>query len=274
MLLKTVAVKYRRDGLASTLATGLGIANRQLSSLLEAIRRTGAVHRGRYRVAVDSTTTEFHASRGEWGKLYQNVNTERVVYRDLLSSLRSDDVFYDIGANIGTYTCIVGTQLESGTVVAFEPHPANAIRIKENALMNQVSPDVRQIALSNQDETFDLALQSAAVGTGLHDLSNASPPYSVLPVEARHGDTYVTEEALPLPDIVKIDVEGFELAVLDGLSETLAESDCRLIYCEAHSHHLPAENTVDDVVDVLTSAGYTVTELQTRHSSVHLKATK
>lgn len=274
MLLKQAAVKYRRDGLVSTLSEGVNLLARRKQSVVERLRRRNAIHRGHYTISVGEATAEFHASRGEWGKLYQNVNSERVIYRDILESIQPDDVFWDIGANIGTYTCLIGAALDAGTVVAFEPSPVNAVRIEENARLNDLSPDVQQIALSNRDETLDFALQSAAVGTGLQALSNASEPYAVLSVQARHGDTHITEENLPRPDILKIDVEGLELDVFNGLSETLTESDCRIIYCEAHKHHLPEESTVDDVISLLSGAGYDVTTLQERYPGVHLKATR
>lgn len=61
----------------------------------------------------------------------------------MLQTLESDDVFYDIGANVGTYTCFAGQVVDDGNVIAFEPHPANVDRLRENAEPNEIDVGVQ-----------------------------------------------------------------------------------------------------------------------------------
>lgn len=44
-----------------------------------------------------------------------------------------------------------------------------------------------------------------------------------------------TQNSLPIPNVVKVDVEGDEYEVLSGLKKTPTSSNCRLVYCELHS---------------------------------------
>ena len=72
------------------------------------------------------------------------------------------------------------------------------------------------------------------------------------------GDSLIDRDDLPSPDVVKIDVEGAELQVIQGLSSALANA--RVVYCEVHPQHVDEE----DVFDALRSLGFTVERLGTR----------
>ena len=56
-------------------------------------------------------------------------------------------------------------------------------------------------------------------------------------VRTERGDGSVRDGAIPAPTVVKIDVEGAEPLVLDGMRRTLADDRCRLVYCEEHHPH-------------------------------------
>ena len=121
--------------------------------------------------------------------------------------------FFDIGANIGTYT-LIASEAAHATVVSFEPHPKTFARLRENVQRN-----VRENVLS-----LNLALSSEAGEVRLTDVSESSinrvvsaeeNSVGVIRVPCRRVDTICRELNLT-PDFVKIDVEGFEDAVLKG----------------------------------------------------------
>ncbi len=75
-------------------------------------------------------------------------------------------------------------------------------------------------------------------------------------VEVVEGDKFVEAHGLPPPSAVKIDVEGYEYAVLRGLRRTLSSPSCKLVCCEIHSRYLPAGVVPEDVIRFLMSLGF------------------
>lgn len=161
------------------------------------------------------------------------IKTERPVFDDLVSNLRSDDVFFDVGAHLGVYTCLVGDVLEDGHVVAFEPHHANAARLEQNVELNGLDSTIHQYALSDASGTSAFAVTDGTVvdepGNQDHALADDG-----MEVEVTTGDELVERGEAPSPNVVKIDVEGAELDVLRGFEDVLARDECRLVYCEVH----------------------------------------
>lgn len=204
---------------------------------------------------------------------FRHLSHERPIIADLLSSLNSDDTFYDIGANVGTYTCFAAAELGPGRTVAFEPEPANAARLKENLKINDLDAEIVQVALSDTDGTVDLALTGDEAGEGEHAITTDGDGQTV-EVKASKGDSIIEEFTLPKPTVVKIDVEGAEFSVLRGLQDNLNE-DCRLIYVEVHTEKITNfDSNLSEIETFLSDIGFEITEIAQRGSTVFLKALK
>ncbi|OYR83523.1 hypothetical protein DJ84_08020 [Halorubrum ezzemoulense] len=214
-----------------------------------------------------STFTEFMRFRDH------DLVGERLIIKDLLTTLNSNDIFYDIGANVGTYSCFIAAELGPGKTVAFEPEPDNATHLKENLKLNDLDADVIQVALSDTDGTIDMALTGDEAGEGEHAIATDDNERT-LEVETAKGDTIIEERGLPKPTVVKIDVEGAELSVLRGLRKTLHEN-CRLAYVEVHPEKI--KNFGGEACEVeafLMGAGFEVTEISQRGGEIFLRASK
>lgn len=144
-------------------------------------------------------------------------------------------VLWDIGANFGLHAVTAQMRFPSATVIAFEPSPAVHARLLENAALN--SAPVRTVALALSDRTGHAPLHLAPPGnsgmTTLSPWSGASYTGTVLVATAR-GDDLIAQGSLPAPTVIKIDVEGHELAVLTGLAATLRAGACRAVIFEDH----------------------------------------
>ncbi|WP_079892107.1 FkbM family methyltransferase [Halorubrum lacusprofundi] len=64
-------------------------------------------------------------------------------------------MYYDIGANVGVYTCFAGQHADR--VVAFEPHEGTATRLRENVDLNDIDVTVYQTAVADYEGTASLA---------------------------------------------------------------------------------------------------------------------
>jgi FkbM family methyltransferase len=143
--------------------------------------------------------------------------------------LADDAICIDVGANIGLYSLAFAWLAPRGRVYAFEPSPDTFDHLSQNVQNNDL----------DNVETFKLALGDQAEGTvHFHDFpfftagSFAVDDDSFLTSEALGSnyfeapattlDSFVAEHGIDRIDLVKIDVEGAELSVLDGAKETLS----------------------------------------------------
>ncbi len=140
--------------------------------------------------------------------------------RDLPRVCDKGRLSLDIGANIGTYSYFL--RRNSSRVVAYEPHPVLAARLRR--LFADV--DVREKAVSDAPGTLDLVVP-VADGRAMHELGSIKQDFSDEEVVERHSVEVVTIDDEGFDDVgfIKIDVEQNEIPVLRGASETLVR--CR-----------------------------------------------
>jgi FkbM family methyltransferase len=151
--------------------------------------------------------------------------------------LRPGMAVYDVGANVGFVTVIAARLVgEKGHVCSFEPVPMLADLAVHNANLNQFRQvSVHRIALSDQDgEAVFQVSKNLTMGKLANRESHASNAANDLLVSKRKLDSLVATDGLPYPDLVKIDVEGAEAAVLDGATEVLQRARPALLI-ELHS---------------------------------------
>lgn len=137
---------------------------------------------------------------------------ETDVLKAVSESITADDVLYDIGANVGVYTCIAGQHADR--VVAFEPHDGTATRLRENAELNDIDVTVRQNAVADYEGTASLAHPRRSpqeLGTGEFSVAPIDDATDVADVTVTQVDMIVQRDGLPRPTVAKIDVEGAEL---------------------------------------------------------------
>lgn len=204
---------------------------------------------------------------------FRSLTGEEIILKDLLDSIEPTDIVYDIGANVGTYTCFTAAKLGPQQTVSFEPEPQNAERLRGNLELNDLNAEVIEVALSDTNGTIDFALTGDEAGEGEHSIATGQGTKTI-EVETARGDRVIEDRGLTSPSVVKIDVEGAEMSVLRGLSETLRE-DVRLAYVEVHSEKLPAfGDSAQEVRAFLEGAGFEITELSADRDELFLRASK
>lgn len=198
--------------------------------------------------------------------------------KDLMNHIKEEDVVYDIGANTGLYSCFISSLDQENRVVAFEPYPPNFKELEENIKLNNSSISVIKKALSHKEDIENLKVpDEACAGYGSPSLSPKGTGYEI---EAIKGDSLIRKGKIPPPNIMKIDVEGAEYKVLEGLKETISKDGCRLIYCEIH---LPKDGRTSiedygknykDIENLLESNNFKIAILEENKSSLFIKASK
>ena len=179
---------------------------------------------------------------------------------------------YDVGAFQGILTLFFAREAgDGGRVVAFEPHPANYKRVVENVKLNGFSNVItRNIGVGRTRGELELV----APARGLAGRASASEnikrqfqsqglDFEVFTVPVNSLDQDISDSALPEPDLVKIDVEGLELDVLQGMNETIARRKPKL-FLEIHGAEPAAKRyNAARVVGFLDDHGYLMHHVET-----------
>ena len=184
---------------------------------------------------------------------------EKQSLEKLISFLQPGDTIYDIGAQVGLYTVLLAKTVKKrqGQVIAFEPEKENFKRLQENVRLNGLN-NVRlfQKALGEKSEKSKLYVGENGEWCSLVEpLENREKMIPQI-VEIVRGDDFLKNENLPPPQIVKIDVDGWEYFVLKGLSEMISSPECRLILVELHPTMLPSGIKMDSITELLKRAGF------------------
>lgn len=168
---------------------------------------------------------------------------ERKSARLMAEHLHPGGVALDVGANIGIFTVLMAERVGStGRVHAFEPDPRNFALLAENIERNSLGASASQVAVSDSSGTIGLAPEEDAAFTHLAGPMAPGGP-AVLEVPMTSIDEYAIE--MERLDLVKVDVEGGESAVLSGAGATLRRLRPALLV-ECAAHHL-ARNGITPV---------------------------
>lgn len=140
--------------------------------------------------------------------------------------LENDDVFWDIGANVGYFTLVAAMALANrGQIIAFEPGQNAYARLMENISLNPFG-NIRTYPVAVSDREGEAVLHVSG------DIADSSA--SLFLAGGGHGghevcrtvalDKFLTAENLRPPTLIKLDAEGAELAVLQGAQGLISQS--------------------------------------------------
>lgn len=165
-------------------------------------------------------------------------------------ALRPGDVFLDVGANIGYFSLVAGTMNPELTVVAFEPVKELFASLKDNIQINGIRNIIAVNAalgeVNDEEEIFISGADNRGMSSFRQPENFAGKKEKV---KILRTDDWFKSFALPKVDLIKIDTEGSELAVLKGMKGIL-EQFKPLIIVEINPATLAMFNRSS--IDVLT----------------------
>ena len=190
----------------------------------------------------------------------------------LVAHIKPGSTVFDVGSFVGTYAIAAARRMSTGRVVAFEPSPESARLLRRHILLNRMENRIRVVeaACSNRNGTEMMSVWPVLTttwGSG-NALRNAYPREgadpALVPVSSLRLDDYVLA-AKEIPSIVKIDVEGAELWVLEGAMNVLRVHR-PLVLLEIHKvlWHM-FDTTEERVRTLVASVGYDLREISPPH---------
>jgi FkbM family methyltransferase len=197
----------------------------------------------------------------EWSVLEGRETSESHTADEFTQLLAPGQVVIDVGANVGYYALTAASRVGPyGRVVAFEPGPAPAARLRENAALNGLSNlTVVEAAVSDRPGTLRLNLGENSEANSLYDAG----PSAVGSVEVQVVALDEHVEGLDRVDLIKIDAEGAEVGVLRGARRLLSGPSAPPLIVEANPVTLRgAGESVASLRAELVSLGYVIERLE------------
>jgi len=175
------------------------------------------------------------------GELYERFTSDLVA-----NFSKNNMLFLDIGAHYGYYTLLVGTKHPTCEIIAFEPVPENFEILKRNVALNRLrNVELHNLAVSDKEGFKKLKVTEISGQSGFYEQHGAKPVKEI-EVMTVSFDNFL-KETRKVPTVVKIDTEGNEPYVLQGMRKFLRDSEEIKLIIEFNP-------------DCLRSAGYDPTE--------------
>ena len=159
-----------------------------------------------------------------------------------INALDRDEILFDVGANVGMYT-IWAAVTRGMRVYAFEPESQNYALLNRNILHNNLKDRVKAycLGLSDKQGVTELYMTGMIAGGSTHNVGEAVDyKHEPMAVGFQQGcvafrlDDLVFNCGIPVPNHIKIDVDGIESKVVTGAEQTLRERAVKSLLIEVN----------------------------------------
>ncbi len=218
------------------------------------------IRAGRYDATVAGRRLSFTIQTREQIEHIDAVWREQAMLDRMIQSLDPADTVFDIGAHIGTLSLRLAAGLDPddphAVVHAFEPEPGNAASLQCNVDLNDgLNVCVHPFALGASPGRFPLAV-SGQTGSGNNTLRPTDSSMTTIEVQVQTADL-VSEQLNAKPTLVKVDVEGAELDVLQGMRRLLEKQVVRDLFIEVHPRLIESQgHSPETIKQLLAGFGY------------------
>ncbi len=179
-----------------------------------------------------------------------------------LNRLKETDTFLDIGANIGIYS-VYAAVVKKCRVVSIEPESQNFSNLVRNIVINNLYEKTLPfcLAMSNENKIGVLHLSTFSIdGAASGHMFDEELKFNLTPGKSpfQQGcigmklDSFIEEKYFPIPDFIKIDVDGLEHKVIEGAITTLKNPKVKSVLIEIYSKLEEHMN----IIDLLLSLGF------------------
>ncbi|GAA4043543.1 FkbM family methyltransferase [Parerythrobacter jejuensis] len=195
-------------------------------------------------------------------RLYRRVfriDYEQAFDSALKNRVQAGDTVWDVGANIGHYAPQFADWTgPDGNVIAIEPSPSSLPELRA-AVAGLANVTIKEVALSDENGTteFFLSTEGASANEGLSKVGSDTGMVGHTVTVMRGEQLAVTHS----PHVIKIDVEGFEFEVIEGLGTSLDDPRLHTIAVEVHFQTLARRGQAGAparLVEMLDAAGFDV----------------
>ncbi|TDE18620.1 FkbM family methyltransferase [Dyadobacter psychrotolerans] len=229
--------------------------NRQLSALLTFLKRGLVIRLHKHPIVYPFIENTFLVvdkgmSSAELQIYTSLYDTNEMLF--MMHFLRPEDTFVDVGANIGVYS-VLASGVSGAKSIAFEPIPSTFSRLKRNINYNNLTDKaiLFNMGVGDKEETLVFSNSLDAIN---HVITDKNFSGSITNVPVNSLDNLMVNE---MPNLLKIDVEGFEANVINGAAETLKRPELKVIIMETNGLSDQYEFGQNYIHNKLLSLGFT-----------------
>jgi len=184
------------------------------------------------------------------------------ISNSLVSEIKKNNfkIMWDIGANIGSISLPILKRFPELKIMMFEPSAEVMGKLIKNLSINQGLLERCEIfnsALSNQSGLSDFYTSNEDFNSGVGGLGHSHNRFKFhVKVQTFTGDDLIFNNKVSTPQIIKIDVEGFEFEVLQGLKKTLEKYKPVIVFEHCVYRLKERKHSEDKIINYLKIFGY------------------
>jgi FkbM family methyltransferase len=208
---------------------------------------------------------KFYAHIGDAG-IVANIYYKLFDYEDsmfLIHHLKKDDLFVDVGANVGHYSLLAAGICEA-EVMAFEPIPSTFSKLNSNVNLNKLSNKVKlfNIGIGEESSYLNFTINKDVMNSVAQEYDK-----DIVRVEVLRLDDLLKDKT---PVFLKIDVEGFEYFVLKGATNVLAKESLKYIIIEFNFSSSKYGHTNEEIFELLTTKDFVPVKYDSENKGINV----
>ena len=216
--------------------------------------------------AIAKLNTNDSYSHGWFYPRYSNgeLHEKEITLKFLQEAMKSR-VIVDVGANLGWFTCLAAKANRESIIYSFELDSDNFELCRRNIALNELANVRLENMAASSSDGHVLYSKESQGASATHRIGSSMESEKKVP--SCMLDTYF--QGKQLPNLIKIDVEGAEQLVLEGMNKILNSTELKTVFIEIHPQWLSELNgSVSQTFEHLERAGFSVLSMRHRSSGI------
>ena len=194
--------------------------------------------------------------------IYENSNNDHNTNGELriikILSKYNPQVVFDVGANVGDWSCIVLSSFPKASIHSFEPIP-EIFQTLNTRLSSHKRLQLNNFGLSDHTQSLEFNyFPNRSTFTSIYEIKLKNTPVQKVICQLRNSKEYCTEANVNQIDFLKIDTEGSDYLVLKGLEDYLRNRKIRVIQFEYNLNNILSKFLLRDFYELLNKYGYEI----------------
>jgi FkbM family methyltransferase len=204
-------------------------------------------------------------------------------FRDLKKRLPNAKTIFDVGANRGQTAEKLRSTFPDAVIHCFEPDPATFQQLCAEAVKCGWKVSTHNLGFGLENKTGTLFVMQSSEGNSLLEMSPSSPIYNLggwtspkgtAEVSVRRLDDFCKETGVAAIDILKLDVQGYELRILEGAGAFLRPPTIRAILLEVNFVPMySGQCTFIELYRLLDDCGYHLVDMYNKQRDANDRLT-